>query len=98
MSNRDRSINLADETWGQLTEIARSQDRSVSWLVRQAIEQYLYRDGVVSGVWSPSALVSPEDVEAAKPYLESALNEGRTKADVGATTWTFSPFKSASAR
>jgi len=43
MSSRDRSVNLADETWGQLAEIARSQDRSVSWLVRAAIDQYLSR-------------------------------------------------------
>jgi hypothetical protein len=41
------------------------------------------------GIWTPSRLVSQEHVERAKPQLEKALADGRTKVRIGLTRWTF---------
>lgn len=46
MSGTRRSLYIGDEQWTQLTERAEREDRSVAWLVRQAIDAHL-RSGIV---------------------------------------------------
>lgn len=41
--SRRRSVYLPDEHWGRLAEIAAGEQRSVNWLVRQAVADRLER-------------------------------------------------------
>jgi predicted DNA-binding protein len=38
---RQRQIRMEDELWNRATRVAEDLDRSVSWVIRDALEKYI---------------------------------------------------------
>jgi hypothetical protein len=58
-----RSIWLYEDQWQQLNKIGERDDRSVNWLVRQAVELYLQDQQVVDEITIPTVF-QPQVVRA----------------------------------